>query len=281
MTQIGKHNKLKVVKTVDFGLYLDGKELGEILLPTRYVPDGCKPGDIIEVFIYNDSEDRIIATTEQPLAEVDDFAFLKVAAVNPVGVFLEWGLSKDLLVPFREQSIDMKEGRSYIVRVYLDNKSNRIAASAKLDKFLNDLPPEYDPYEEVDLFICNDTDIGYKAIINNSHWGMLYKNEVFQTLKQGQKIKGFIEKIRDDGKIDLCLQKPGYSQIEEVSAMILDSIKNSGGFIGLTDKSDPEAIYKMFGISKKTYKKALGALYREELILLEKEGIRIKDKDSQ
>ena len=188
MTQIGKFNKLKVVKEVDFGIFLDGEALGEILLPSRYTPKNCKIGDIVEVFIYLDSEDRIIATTEKPYAMVDDIAFLKVIAVNSFGAFLDWGLPKDLLVPFSEQKQKMDEGKSYIVKVFLDKQSNRIAASSKLDKFLDKLSIDFQQGQEVDLLICTQTDLGYKAIINGTHWSILYKNEVFQVLNKGQPV---------------------------------------------------------------------------------------------
>ncbi len=277
MTEIGIVNELTVVKEVDFGVYLDGGGLGEILLPQRYVPQNCKAGDILKVFIYLDSEDRVIATTEHPYAMVGDFALLKVVSVTSVGAFLDWGLPKDLLVPYREQNTTMKEGKSYIVRVYLDN-SNRIAASAKLDKYLDKEPGGLQEGQEVELFICNQTDIGYKAIINSSHWGVLHFNEVFQTLKRGQKIKGFIRKIRDDDKIDLCLHKSGYEKVDDVTGTIITVLKEQGGFISVTDKSSPETIYTLFSVSKKTYKKAVGALYKKRLITIEDNGIRLSKK---
>ena len=254
MTTIGKYNQLKVVKFTDFGIYLDGENFGEVLLPLRYVPENCKLDDILDVFIYRDSEDRIIATTEKPYACVGEFAYLKVVAINTVGAFLDWGLLKDLLVPYREQKITLEEGRSYVVYVYLDEDSQRITASTKIDKFLDKQSTEFAEGEEVDLFICNQTDIGYKAIINGTHWGVLYENEVFQTLKRGQRIKGYIKKIREDKKIDLCLQKPGYEKVDELTEMILAKLKEKGGYIAVTDKSPSEVIYKLFGISKKSFK---------------------------
>ncbi|MDO8282017.1 MAG: S1-like domain-containing RNA-binding protein [Thermodesulfovibrionia bacterium] len=280
MAEIGRLNELRVVKEVGFGLYLDGGELGEILLPLRYVPEDCKVDDMLEVFIYLDSEDRIIATTEKPFAMVNDFALLKVVAVNSAGAFLDWGLPKDLLVPYSEQRPVMKEGESYVVRIYLDLNSNRLAASSKLDKFLNNEPGDLKPGQEVDLLICEQTDLGWKAIINNSYWGVLYDNEIFQPLNKGQKIKGFIKKIRDDKKIDLCLQKPGYEKVDDISETIITALKEQGGFIPVTDKSSPEIIYKLFGISKKTYKKAIGAIYKKKLITIENDGIKLVNKGS-
>ncbi|MGM0568268.1 MAG: CvfB family protein [Elusimicrobiota bacterium] len=277
MIQIGKYNYLPVVKEVDFGVYLDGESFGEILLPSRYVPKECSVGDILDVFLYKDSEDRIIATTEKPYAEVGEFAFLKVVDVTRVGAFMDWGLAKDLLVPFAEQKEKrMEKGKYYVVRIYLDEKSERIAASAKLSKFLDNEAAGYEKGEEVDLLIYAKTDMGYQAVINNSHTGLVYKTEVFSPLKIGQKTKGFIKKIREDGKIDLCLQKPGYGKIEGIAEKILEKLKEEGGFIPLSDKSNPEIIYRKFGISKKNYKKAVGALFKKRLITISSKGITLK-----
>ncbi len=275
MAEIGRFNYVEVLRELDFGVYLDGGELGEILLPRRYVPSQCKPGDYIEVFIYIDSEDRIIATTERPYAAVGDFALLRVVSVSEFGAFLDWGLSKDLLVPFREQQQKMEEDRWYVVRVYLDRKSNRIAASSKLDKFLDKTPGSFREGQGVDLVVCDRTDVGYKAIINGTHWGVLYHNEVFQQLQPGEQVPGFIKKVREDGKIDLCLQKPGYGKIDDIVEQVLNTLKDRGGFIPVTDKSSPDTIAGLFGISKKTYKKAIGALYKKRLITIEDDGIQI------
>ena len=275
MVEIGKLNNLRVVKEVDFGVYLDGDDLGEILLPKKYVPKDCVPDSIIEVFIYLDSEDRIIATTQKPYAMVGEFAELKVVSVSAVGAFLDWGLQKDLLVPFREQKQKMIKGKSYVVHVYFDEKSERIAASTKLNKYLGKTPIDFQLREEVDLLICDETENGYNAIINNTHIGLIYKNDIFQTLETGQKIKGYIKNIREDNKIDLLLQKPGYGKVDDVSQKILELIKQHGGFVSVTDKSSPEIIYEMFGVSKKTYKKAIGALFKKRLITIEDNGIKI------
>ena len=281
MTDIGKLNELKVVRKVDFGFYLDGGNLGEILIPKKYVPDGCKLGDRLKVFIYNDSEDRIIATTLMPDAMVGEFAYLKVVAVNSMGAFLDWGLPKDLLVPFREQKMPMKEGRFYLVRIYLDERTNRIVASLRLNDHLGRDPVDFQELQEVDLLICDRTELGYKAIINNAHWGLIYADEVFQPLKMGQRIKGFVRKIRDDNKINLCLQKPGYGKVKDIAGTILETLEKEGGFIAVTDKSSPETIYKLFGISKKTYKKAIGAIYKKRLITIAPDGIKLIDKSSK
>ncbi len=271
----GRYNTLKVVKFVDFGVYLDGAEMGEILLPARYVPEECEVGEDLEVFIYLDSEDRIIATTEKPFAQVGEFAFLRVNAVNNVGAFLDWGLMKELLVPFREQKMNMVAGRSYLVYVYLDPDSNRIAASAKLEKFLDNVIPEYQVGEEVSLIIESESELGYNAIINHLHRGILYHDELPGPLNKGQQLKAYIKKIREDHKIDLSLYRPGYGQVDGVSQNILDKLTSAGGFLPLTDKSDAALIFDHFAISKKVFKKALGALYKQRRILLEEKGIRI------
>jgi len=273
MIKIGDYNKLRVVKEVDFGIYLDGGTDGEILMPTKYVPDGTKPDDEIDVFIYSDSEDRLIATTETPYAKVNEFAFLKVKAVNKFGAFLDWGILKDLLVPFREQKTDMIEGYSYIVYIYLDEKTNRLAASAKINKFLNSEMPTYKINDEVSILIESKTDIGFKAIIENEYAGLLYENEVFKNIKKGDLLKAYIKKIRDDGKIDLVLQKSGYEQIDGISEIILQTLKKNKGFIAANDKSSPEMIKSLFNISKKSFKKAIGSLYKQRLIDFKDDGI--------
>lgn len=266
MVEIGKTNKCKVLKLVDFGIYIDGEDWGEILMPKRYVPKDCKVDDIIEAFIYLDSEDRPIATTEKPYVEVGEFAMLKVVATTKVGAFLDWGLSKDLFVPFREQKQNMVEGKSYMVYVYYDFDSDRIAASAKIDRYLDNLPAEYKEGEKVKLKIAQQTDLGYKAIINDLHWGVIYKNEVFTSLKLGQEIDGYIKKIREDEKIDLSLQQAGHDKIYDLSDIILMKLRDNNGVLNISDKSPAEEIYDMFGVSKKNFKKAVGNLYKKRVI---------------
>jgi len=275
MAQIGKINHLEVLKELDFGIYLDGGDLGEILMPKRYVPEGTMLGDFIEAFIYLDSEDRLIATTEKPLAQVEEFALLEVVSVTPVGAFLNWGLPKDLFVPFREQRKPMEVGKKYLVYVYLDTDSKRIAASSKIENYLDNIPVDYDENEEVDLIIVNETDLGYNAIIDYSHLGILYKNEVFQELNPGDKVQGYIKKIRTDGKIDLRLDKIGYEKIISFVDRIIVELQKNKGFLPLTDRSSPEEIYKTFKISKKNFKAAIGALYKKRFIALEEDGIRL------
>ena len=271
----GKYNTLSILKIVDFGVYLDGGELGEILLPMKWVPDNCKPDDEIEVFLYFDSEDRIIATTMKPYAEVGDFALLKAKAVNEIGAFMDWGLEKDLLVPYREQNAKMVEGRSYLVYIYTDPQGGRIAASARLERFLSEEPPTYQPWEEVDLILWRTTDIGYVSIVNNQHEGLIYASEVYKDLERGQTIKGYVMKVREDGKIDLTLQKPGYGKIDSFSERILELLKENDGFLALNDKSPAEDIYDQCEMSKKNFKKSIGALYKQKLIQMEEEGIRL------
>ncbi len=209
MIEIGRMNELEVVRETDNGIYLDGNELGEILMPRKFVTDEIKESGTAKVFVYNDSEDRLVATTENPVAMAGEFAFLKVVSVNQFGAFLNWGLPKDLLAPFSEQKAKMVEGGIYLVHIYLDLLTKRLVASAKVEKFLDNTPPEYRPGEEVDLLITEETELGFKAIVNNEHWGILYKNQVFKPLQPGQKIKGFVSKIREDEKIDLLPEKPG------------------------------------------------------------------------
>jgi uncharacterized protein len=274
--QPGKYNTLRVVKELDFGIYLDGGEMGEILMPSKWVPEGTQPGDMLEVFIYFDSEDRPIATTIQPKAIVGEFAWLKAKAVTQVGAFLDWGLDKDLLVPFKEQNLRMEEGRAYMVYLYVDLHSKRIAASARIEKFLDSEPAEYSEAEEVELLIWSKTPVGFKAIINQKHQGLLYDNQIFQDIRPGQKIKGYVAAIRPDGKIDLRLQKTGYENvIDDFSRRILQQLKENQGFLPLTDKSDPDEIYKLLQMSKKNYKKAVGTLYKQKLILISNNGISL------
>jgi predicted RNA-binding protein (virulence factor B family) len=275
MVEIGRVNTLEVVRETDNGLYLDGRELGEILMPKKFITEEVRKLGWADVFVYSDSEDRLVATTEKPFAMVGEFAYLKAVATSKFGAFLDWGLPKDLLVPFREQKADMLEGRNYLVYLFLDSLTKRIAASAKLDKFLDNIPPEYEPGDEVQLMIAEETDLGYKAIVNNEHWGMLYKNQLYQTLSQGQKITGYINKVRDDEKIDLLLEKPGYEKVDAISQKILDELKHNRGFMAVSDNTSPEMINALFGISKKNFKKAIGSLYKKRMITFDSDGIRL------
>lgn len=273
--ELGKFNTLEVVKEVDFGVYLDGGDQGEILLPTRYVPEECAVGDWLRVFLYLDIEERLIATTLTPLVQVGEFACLEVAWVNEYGAFLNWGLMKDLFVPFREQKMKMQVGREYVVYVYIDEESYRIVATAKVDKYLSKETPTYKSGDEVDILIWQKTDLGFKAIIENKFSGLLYDSEIFKSIYTGDKLKAYIKQVRPDGKIDLVLQKAGGARIDDFSATLLQYIKDNGGATSLHDKSDADDIYEVFGVSKKTFKKAVGDLYKKRLITIEPDGLHL------
>lgn len=273
--ELGKFNVLEVVKTVDFGVYLDGGEEGEILLPTRYVPEECNIGDFLNVFLYLDNEERLIATTLTPLVQVGEFACLEVSWINQFGAFLNWGLMKDLFVPFREQKMKMQVGKKYVIHAHIDEDSYRIVASAKVDKYLSKELPAYQPNDEVSILIWQKTDLGFKAIVENKFSGLLYDSEIFQHLQTGMQLKAFVKQVREDGKIDLMLQKPGFEKIDDFSDKLLSYIKENGGSVQLNDKSPAEEIYDTFQVSKKTFKKAVGDLYKKRLIVLEDNGIRL------
>ncbi len=277
MIEPGKYNILKAIRETESGFYLDGKNLGEILLPGIYMPSNLGVEDSLEVFVYYDSEDRLVATTEEAFCEVGDFVMLEVTQVNEVGAFLNWGLKKDLLVPFKEQKVTMTARSWHIVYVYIDEKSNRIVASAKVDKFLSKEHPDYSINQEVELIIYQSTPLGYKAIVNGKHWGMLYSNEVFQPLNKGEYIKGYVNKIREDGKIDLRLYNEGVKKTKDSQALILEYLSRNGGFITLNDKSPSELIYETFGISKKNFKMTVGTLFKQRKIVLEENGIRLAE----
>ena len=271
--ELGKFNRLEVVKEVDFGMYLDGGDEGEILLPSRYVPEGCQIGDILNVFLYLDNEERLIATTLTPLVQVGEFACLEVAWVNQFGAFLNWGLMKDLFVPFSEQKMKMQVGKKYIVHALLDDESYRIVASAKVDRYLSKEKAEYQPGEEVNILIWQKTDLGFKAIIENKFGGLLYDSEIFQPLHTGMVLKAYVKQIREDGKIDLVLQKLGFEKVDDFSKTLLEYIREHDGYTPLNDKSPADDIYAAFGVSKKTFKKAVGDLYKKHLVVLQEDGI--------
>ena len=273
--ELGRFNKLKVVKAVDFGMYLDGGEEGEILLPSRYVPDGCQTGDELDVFLYLDNEERLVATTLTPLVQVGEFACLEVAWVNQYGAFLNWGLMKDLFVPFREQKQKMQVGRKYVIHAHLDEESYRIVASAKVDRYISKDKAPYSQGQEVDVLIWQKTDLGFKAIIDNRYSGLIYDSEVFQPLHMGMRMKAYVKQVREDEKIDLMLQKLGLGKVDDFSKVLYDYIQAQGGVTGLNDKTPVEEIYALFGVSKKTFKKAVGDLYKKRLIVLQENGIKL------
>lgn len=267
--KIGEYNTLRVNRFVDFGAYLIDKEGNEVLLPLRYLTGEEELDDMMEVFVYNDSENRPVATTEHPHATVGQFCLLRVKAVNAIGAFMDWGLvAKDLLVPFREQRVRMQAGRSYIVYVYLDKSSGRIAASAKLDKFLDKSFPHFYHRQRVDVLIAQQMEIGYRVIVNSQFWGMIYNNELYEQVNIGEHHMGFIKQVRDDGKIDVTLAKIEKMRVDDLATEILQHLNANDGTMSLNDKSSPEEISRTFNCSKKDFKKALGLLYKQHHITL-------------
>lgn len=276
--RLGQTNRLTVVRRAEQGLYLSGGP-EDILLPNRYVPEGANVGDELDVFIYLDSEERLVATTETPLAQVGDFAWLEVAWVNQFGAFLDWGLMKDLFVPFSEQKMKMQKGRSYLVHIHLDPQTYRIVASAKIERYLSKDWPPYHGGDEVDALIWQKTDLGFKAIVNNQFAGLLFDDEIFRELHSGDRLRAFVKQVRPDGKIDLSLQRKGQKAVADFSDILLNHLRTNGGFSALGDKSPAEEIYALFGVSKKVFKKAVGDLYRRRLITIEDEGIRVNENE--
>ncbi len=275
MVKLGQYNRLTVIKQVDFGVFLDGGEDGNILLPKRYLPNRCELGDELDVFIYLDSEDEIIATTETPYVQVGECAHLKVTDVNDAGAFLDWGLSKDLLVPYKEQHKPMEVGKSYVVCVYIDKYSDRIVASSRLSRHLQEESRFYKAQQPVKLLICGRSDMGYKAIVNHTHLALLYKDDAFKPLKYGQKLDGYIKTIRSDHKIDVSLQLPPIQQRAQLTEQIIAHLEANNGLSTLTDKSAPDAIYHQYNVSKGAYKKALGSLYKAKRIVIERDKISL------
>ena len=273
MIKLGDYNTLKIVKSVDFGLYLDGGEAGEILLPTRYVPKNAKIGDELEEFIYLDQDEKLVATTLHPLAKVGDIACLEVAWVNEYGAFLNWGLMKDLFCPFREQKMRMQKGYHYVVYIKEDEESHRLIATAKVDKYLYSDRPPYKHGDAVDILIWQKTDLGFKAIVDNHYQGLIYEDQIFQPLHTGDRMTAYVDHIRQDNKIDITLQPTGRRQTEEFSEVLLRYLQENDGHCDLGDKSPSELIADRFKVSKKVYKKAVGDLYRRRLITISDNGI--------
>ena len=273
--ELGKVNTMQVVKRVDFGIYLDGEVFGEVLMPAKYVPEGVQVGDWIDGFLYLDSQGRPVVTTQRPVALVGEMALLKVSWVTSVGAFLSWGIEKDLLLPFSEQTRDLKAGDEVVVYIYLDPKSNRLVATQKWERFMQHPAKELHEGDEVGLWIAGRTKLGYKAVIDGCAYGLLYDNEVFVPLSVGDSRKGYVKRLRPDGKIDLCLQKLGYAGVQTESDRLLQLLKDAGGFLPTTDKSSPDEIYARCGMSKKTYKKAVGDLYRKRLVRLTADGLEL------
>ena len=276
--RLGRYNQLEVVKEVDFGVYLDGGDDGEILLPARYVPEDCQQGDMLNVFIYLDNEERLVATTLTPYAQVGDFACLEVAWTNQYGAFLDWGLMKDLFVPFREQKNKMEKGERYVVHVHLDEDSYRIMASAKVERYLSSDMPPYHPGDGVEILVWQRTDLGYKVIVDNRFGGLIYATDVVRPLSTGMKTEAYVRQVRPDGKIDIVLQPDGPRKVDDFAEVLLDYIRQHDGFTTFQDKTPAEDIYATFGVSKKTFKKAVGDLYKKHLVILEEGGIRLCEK---
>jgi uncharacterized protein len=278
MAQLGKRNSLRVVREAPPGVYLDGEQLGEILLPNRYVPRGTIAGEVVTVFVYADSGDRLVATTETAYAEAGEFAYLRVVGTKPgVGAFLDWGMSKDLLLPLREQDRRVGVGDWVVARIAVDEKTLRLVASTRLNRFLDLTPAPYRKGEAVSLLIAGETDLGYKAIVNHAHWGLLYRSDLAGPLALGQKHEGFVREVREDGKIDLSLDAAGYSRVAPLADRIMEELIKAGGRMPFGDHSSPEEIREAFGSSKKAFKQAIGALFKERRILIEKHGIRAMD----
>ncbi len=275
MILAGRYNTLGIIRQTSNGFYLNGENLGEILIPNKYIPENKNIGDEIEVFVYYDAEGRLVATTEDPFCEVGDFAMLQIVDVNATGAFANWGVLKQLLIPFSEQKVKMQTGSWHIVHVYIDEKSKRIVGSAKVDKFLNKTPANYNSNEEVGLIVYSHTPLGYKVIINNAHWGMLYENEVFQPLNKGEYITGYISQVREDGKIDVSLYPLGHNKTDVSANLIMEYLQAHDGIMLITDKSDANLIYETFGISKKNFKMAIGKLYKNKQISIDDKQIKI------
>jgi predicted RNA-binding protein (virulence factor B family) len=277
--KLGDYNTLSVVKEVDFGLYLDGGRDGEILMPKKYVPEGAKPGDKLKVFIYLDSEERPVATTETPLAKVGDFAWLKVSWVNQFGAFLNWGVEKDMFCPFREMKMRMQMGQSYLVYIHVDLESYRLVATAKIDRYIEPVPPEkYLPGEEVQLLVWQKTDLGFKVIIDNLYQGLIYEDQIFQVLHSGDRLSGFIDQVRPDGKIDVCLQQTGKAERLSFAKELLQYLQENDGYCDLGDKSAADDVYERFHVSKKVFKKGIGELYKKGQITVSPTSVRLVDK---
>ncbi|HCG5490121.1 CvfB family protein [Vibrio parahaemolyticus] len=276
MIKIGQINSLEVIKKADFGVFLDGDDYGSVLLPNKHVPEGTELGDHIEVFLYFDSESQLTATIDKPIAQVGEWGLMKIEGINQTGAFVNWGIKeKDLLIPFSEQRARFTAGQNILVYVYTDKASGRIVGTTKFNKWLDKTPANYEVNEEVDLIIAERSQLGYKAIVNGKHWGMIFPSDVFGKLFIGKKLKGYIKQVREDGKIDLSLQKVGVAKMDDLSSKIIDLLEKKGGFLPLNDKSSPEAIFDAFRTSKGTYKKTIGGLYKQGKIVIEKDGIRL------
>ena len=278
MINLGEYNSLVVARRMEQGIYLEDDLGNSVLLPNRYIPEGIQIADELSVFVYNDSEDRIVATTLAPKITLGKFASLEVVSVTNYGAFLDWGLAKDIFVPFSEQPHKLQVGDQAIVYLYLDKVTVRLVASAKLNRFLKNENITVKENEEVELLIADSTDIGVNVIINDRYKGILYRNEIFQNVHYGHRVKGYIKKIREDNKIDVSLQKQGYENVKSNEEKIMAKLQENSGFLGLNDYSSPEEITATLEMSKKTFKKAIGALFKQRLIRIEEKGIYLQQK---
>jgi hypothetical protein len=274
MIQLGRMNSLPIIKIDEKGAWLDADDLGHVFVPQSQLPEAIKEGSTLAVFPYLDGDSELVISADKPLAQVGEFAGLKVISASRIGAFLDWGLKKDLFVPANEQAKPMQTGHTYVVYVYLDRES-RPTATSRLDHYLSIEMPQYEPWEEVDLLICEQTDLGYKVIVNKKFWGLIFYNEIFTTVKIGQRTKGYIKKTHEDGKLDVTLNKPGLARKDEAGEKILARLQKQGGFLPVGDKSSPELIYSQFSMSKGTFKKAIGGLFKQGLITIEDGGIRL------
>ncbi|SON48576.1 S1 RNA-binding domain-containing protein [Vibrio tapetis] len=276
MIKIGQTNTLEVVRKADFGVFLDADDYGTVLLPNKFVPSEAEVGKPLDVFLYFDSDHQLCATTETPIAEVGQWGLMQVVGVNSTGVFVNWGIDKkDLLVPFSEQRTRFVEGQEILVYVYTDTASGRIVGTTKFNKWLDNTPANYEQNQQVDLIIAERSDLGYKAVVNGEHWGMIFSSDVFGKLFIGKRLKGYIRQVREDDKIDLSLQKIGTAKMDDLSERVLDVLAKKDGFLPLNDKSSPDAIFNVFRTSKGTFKKTIGGLYKQGKIVIDKEGIRL------
>lgn len=276
MLAIGEYHTLKIDRDTDPGLFLTDDDGNDVLLPNKYKPESYEIGDDLKVFVYLDHEERPVATTLKPFVKLDEFGYLKCVEVTEIGAFMDWGLEKHLFVPFKEQAAKMREGERYLIFCYLDELSERLVGSSKVDAFLDNSELTVEPFEEVDLIVSNPTELGWNVIVNEIHKGLLYKDDVFQKLHSGDRLKGFVKKTRTDGKIDVTLQRPGYRSIEPNAQELLTLLELKDGFLAITDKSSPREIEREVQMSKKSFKRALGNLYKQRKVDIKEDGIYLK-----
>lgn len=278
MIEIGKHNELKALRETSVGFYLGDEEGNDVLLPNKYIPEGFRVDDTLEVFVYRDSEDRPVATTLMPKIMLNSFAVLQCVAVDKVGAFFDWGMEKDLLVPFKEQNKIIREGKWYMLYMYLDEETDRVVATTRWGDYCEKENIGVTKFEQVDLILAERTDLGYNVVINNTYKGLLYENEIYQSVETGDRLKGYIKIVRPDNKIDVSLQEEGHGNVTTGAKEIMEMLKENNGFLPLTDKSDPAEIKATLKMSKKTFKKAVGALYKQKIIVLKPNGIEWIEK---